>query len=219
YLIDNFFDYSSLKSKSFKDSLSSLLKSLGLRVFYENGYYWIIRIGDIMKDNLSIHNYEYNENGVIDKGKETLNLSKELTNDINVINSPIKVSIDKMYKSVKHTIPLEYRELLHLPRFGISASPPNDSWDFSGNGSFINIEASEPTYSREGIDKKMTLIGGDKDDYVVQILKTGALTKEQPWFMSPIKIHFKIDVSKSVSGDKDRKISWKLRASKLQGDT
>src|SRR5699024_11951647 len=52
-----------------------------------------------------------------------------------------------------------------------------------------DVCSSNLTYSREGIDKKMTLIGGDKDDYVVQILKTGALTKEQPWFMSRSEEH------------------------------
>src|SRR5690625_2719592 len=67
------------------------------------------------------------------------------------------------------------------------------------------------------MDNKMTLNGNAKDDYVVQILERGDLSKEPLWFMSTIKIKMKIDVSKMASDEKQRKISWKLRASKLQG--
>src|SRR5690625_2607264 len=215
YLIDNAFDFSSLKSKNFNDFLSDFLESLGMRVFYENGYYWVIRIGDIENDTIEVHDYRYDENGVHHDGSNNVDLSKSIPEDINVVNNPINVSIDKFYKAVRHNVPLEYRELLKYPRFG--ASLPYDNWNYSGDGSFLVIEQSEPTYQREGIDKKMTLNGGDQDDYVVQILETGDLSKEPPWFMSPIKIKMKIDVSKMASDEKQRKISWKLRASKLQG--
>src|SRR5690625_7944422 len=44
YLIDNAFDFSSLKSKNLKDFLSDFLYSVGMRVFYEIGYDWLFRI-------------------------------------------------------------------------------------------------------------------------------------------------------------------------------